>query len=125
MSLRPAVTVPGSLGPAYPSDLREGGVSGDVVARFVVDTAGHIDESTIAILASDRPQFSVAVIQALRRLTFLPAQRDGRKVRQLMQIAFQFVRDGQRTIVRFVTDDAAIREIRQRFDARASRDGAP
>lgn len=121
--VRPAVVRPGSMGPAYPADLRQNSVSGDVVARFVVDTSGSIDESTIAIVASDRPQFAVAVLQALRGMKFLPAQRDSTKVRQSMQVAFQFVRDGQQTIVRFVTDDQAMRSIRQRFEARASGGG--
>ncbi len=119
--VRPAVVRPGSIGPAYPADLRQNSVSGDVVARFVVDTSGSIDESTIAIVASDRPQFAVAVLQSLRGMKFLPAQRDSTKVRQSMQVAFQFVRDGQQTIVRFVTDDETMRSIRQRFEARASR----
>lgn len=125
LAFRPAVFRPGSSGPAYPADLREAGVSGDVVARFVVDTTNRVDESTIAILASDRPQFAVAVIESLRSTRFLAADRDGVKVRQAMQVAFQFDRTGGMTAVRIVTDDAAIRDIRQRFDARTSRDGAP
>lgn len=121
VAFRPAVFRPGSSGPAYPADLREAGVSGDVVARFVVDTTNRVDESTIAILASDRPQFAVAVIESLRSTRFLAADRDGVKVRQTMQVAYQFDRKGGMTAVRIVTDDAAIRDIRQRFDARASR----
>jgi TonB family protein len=121
VAFRPAVFRPGSSGPAYPTDLREAGVSGDVVARFVVDTTNRVDESTIAILASDRPQFAVAVIESLRSTRFLAADRDGVKVRQTMQVAYQFDRKGGMTAVRIVTDDAAIRDIRQRFDARASR----
>ena len=106
---------------AYPADLREANVSGDVVARFVVDTTNRVDESTIAILASDRPQFAVAVIESLRSTRFLAAERDGVKMRQAMQVAFQFDRTGGMTAVRIVTDDGAIRDIRQRFDARAAR----
>jgi TonB family protein len=121
VAFRPAVFRPGSTGPAYPADLREAGVSGDVVARFVVDTTNRVDESTIAILASDRPQFAVSVIESLRAARFLSADRDGVKVRHTMQVAFQFDRRGGMTAVRIVTDDAAIRDIRQRFDARAAR----
>ena len=121
VAFRPAVIRPGSTGPAYPADLREANVSGDVVARFVVDTTNRVDESTIAILASDRPQFAVAVIESLRSTRFLAAERDGVKMRQTMQVAFQFDRTGGMTAVRIVTDDGAIRDIRQRFDARAAR----
>jgi len=122
VAFRPAVFRPGSSGPAYPADLREAGISGDVVARFVVDTTNRVDESTIAILASDRPQFAVAVIESLRAARFLAADRDAVKVRQAMQVAYQFDRTGGMTAVRIVTDDAAIRGIRERFDARTSRD---
>jgi len=118
VAFRPAVVAPGSRGPAYPADLRESRVSGDVLARFVVDTSGRVDESTIAIVASDRPQFSVAVIESLRTTRFLAAERGGTKVSQPMQIAFRFVRDGTQTVVSFVTDDAIMRDIKRRFEAR-------
>lgn len=120
-AFRPAVFRPGSMGPAYPAELREASVSGDVVARFVVDTNSRVDESTIAILASDRPQFAMSVIQSLRTTQFLAAERDGMKIRQTMHVAFQFATEGKGMLIRIVTDDAAIRDIRQRFDARAPR----
>ncbi|MCC6244698.1 MAG: TonB family protein [Gemmatimonadaceae bacterium] len=121
VAARPAVFRPGTMGPAYPAELREASVSGDVVARFVVDTNNRVDESTIAILASDRPQFAVSVIQSLRTTQFLAAERDGVKIRHTMHVAFQFATEGKGTRINIVTDDAAIRDIRQRFDARAPR----
>lgn len=87
---RPVVMQAGSATPRYPDMLRAGGIEGVVVAQFVVDTLGRVDPASVRILDSSHPLFSTAVINALPRLRFLPAEIGGRKVMQLVQQPFRF-----------------------------------
>lgn len=61
-----------------------------VIAEFVVDTAGHVEAGTINVVASPGPEFSEAVRAALPGAGFSPAQRQGRPVRQLVQLSVRF-----------------------------------
>ncbi len=76
---------------SFPPALFAEGIRGLVVAEFVVDTVGHIEGSTIGLVSSTHPLFSDAVRLALGRATYLPALRDGRAVRQIVQQPFDFV----------------------------------
>ena len=76
--------------PSYPAALRQAGVSGSVMAQFVVDTTGLAEVSTFRVLESTDPLFTAAVRNALPKMRFEPAQVDGHKVRQLMQVPFNF-----------------------------------
>jgi protein TonB len=87
---RVALLLPGSPGPRYPDALRRAGVEGEVVARFVVDSAGCVDPASITILRADDELFARAVRAALGGLRFMPAQAGGRKVAQLVQLPFTF-----------------------------------
>ncbi|HEX3868504.1 MAG TPA: TonB family protein [Gemmatimonadaceae bacterium] len=87
---RQAMSIPGNPAPAYPDLLKSAGVAGEVLAQFVVDTAGHVDMSTIKMLKSTHALFSQAVRDVLARTTFTPAQIGGRSVKQLVQMPFQF-----------------------------------
>ena len=87
---KPAGTAPGSPGPAYPDILRNGGVEGEVLAQFVVDTTGRVDVSTFRVLRSSHALFEQAVRSSLPRMRFLPAEVGGRKVKQLVQQPFVF-----------------------------------
>lgn len=83
----------------YPPTLYASAVPGLVVAEFVVDTLGHVEESTFNIVSSTNPLFSEAVRVALPRAGYEPARRDGRRVRQLVHQPFDFarpVRKGER-----------------------------
>jgi TonB family protein len=77
--------------PRYPASLRSAGIQGSVFARFVVDTMGRVRVETITFDASDHPLFSMAVIDALRRSRYTPAELRGRKVPQLVVQPFVFV----------------------------------
>jgi TonB family protein len=77
--------------PNYPPDLRSARIEGSVVARFVVDTAGRVVMGSVTIVAADHPRFADAVIEALRRSRFRPAELRGRKVAQLVAQPFVFV----------------------------------
>lgn len=85
-----AIREPGSRKPIYPPALRAALVEGDVLAQFVVDTLGRAVPSTFKVLMSTHGEFATAVQQALPELRFLPAEKGGRKVRQLVQQPFAF-----------------------------------
>ena len=80
----------GSAPILYPDSLWGSGVSGRVLAEFVVDTLGTIEDETIGIVSSSHPAFSQAVLNALTVASFRPALRNGRPVRQVVQLPFIF-----------------------------------
>lgn len=77
--------------PAYPPELRANPhVPGEVDAQFVADVDGSVDVSTVRMLRTTRPEFSEAVRKFLITAHYLPAEVNGRKVRQVVQQAFMF-----------------------------------
>ncbi len=87
---KPAASAPGSPGPRYPDILRSGGVEGEVLAQFEVDTLGRVNISSFRVLRSTHALFEQAVRSSLPNMRFLPAEIGGRKVRQLVQQPFVF-----------------------------------
>jgi TonB family protein len=81
------------LAAVVPPSLHADGVSGLVVAEFVVDTLGRVEPTTIGIVSSTHPLFSDAVRQALPAAGFRAARRGGRAVRQLVHQPIEF--DGE------------------------------
>jgi TonB family protein len=79
-----------SAAPVYPPELEARRTEGQVVAAYVVDTAGRVDTTTIQVLGSDHPRFSESVRTALAEARFRPAKRGGHTVRQLVQQRFRF-----------------------------------
>lgn len=75
----------------YPPSLFAAGVGGTVVAEFVVAANGTVEEETIGIISSANPLFSEAAKAAVRSTRFVPAIRNGRPVRQLVQQPYIFV----------------------------------
>jgi len=84
------VTMKRASPPRYPAGLRAAGVSGEVLAQFVVDTAGRAEPSSFKVLKSDHGEFSEAVRATLPLTEFTPAEIGGRRVRQLVQMPYQF-----------------------------------
>jgi TonB family protein len=76
--------------PVYPTELRDAGTTGKVIAQFVVDTTGLAQESTFRVIESDHALFTAAVRAALPQMRFTPARVGGKKVKQLMQQPFTF-----------------------------------
>jgi protein TonB len=76
--------------PRYPDMLRSANVEGEVLAQFVVDTTGRADMSTFKVLKSSHDLFTNAVRAALPNMRFYAAEIGGRKVKQLVQMPFQF-----------------------------------
>jgi len=87
---KPVAALPGGPSPRYPDILRSGGVEGELLARFEVDTTGRVVISSFAVLRSTHALFEQAVRSALPNMRFLPAEIGGRKVRQLVQQPFVF-----------------------------------
>lgn len=76
--------------PVYPPQLEQRGITGSVRSQFVVDTMGKAEINSIKILSSDHPLFSEAVLDVIPRMRFFPASFKGKKVRQLVQLPFNF-----------------------------------
>jgi protein TonB len=89
---RAVALLPGNHMPRYPSMLQAAGVEGTVVMQFVVDTTGRVERGSARAIRSDHALFERAVLDALPRMRFSPAEVDGRKVRQLVEQAFGFVK---------------------------------
>ena len=74
----------------YPDSLRNARVEGDVLVSFVVDTSGLVVSSSLRVLRSTHGLFTEAVRAAVAHARFIPAEMNGRKVRQLVQQPFFF-----------------------------------
>jgi protein TonB len=81
---------PGNPAPRYPDMLRSANVEGEVLAQFVVDTTGRADMSTFKVLKATHDLFTNAVRSSLPQMKFYPAEVGGKKVKQLVQMPFQF-----------------------------------
>lgn len=87
---RPAALAEGNAPPPYPAALHSAGIEGSVLVTFVVDTSGRADMATLTVLTSTHPFFTEAVKTHLPRMTFIPAEIGGHKVKQLVQQSFVF-----------------------------------
>jgi hypothetical protein len=79
-----------SAAPAYPLDLLEKHIEGFVLARYIVDTTGFADASSLEILKATHPGFVQAVRDALPYMRFSAAKIGSMKVRQLVEQPFTF-----------------------------------
>jgi len=76
--------------PVYPESLLVAGTSGLVFAEFVVDARGNAIPETFSVILSTHPAFSAAVRRAVLAQAFIAAQKDGKRVAQLVQQPFEF-----------------------------------
>jgi TonB family protein len=81
---------PGNPAPVYPAALRAAQIEGTVLARFIVDSAGHAEPASIDFPEATHAQFADAVRRSLLRSRYLPAMLDGHPVRQLVEQRFAF-----------------------------------
>lgn len=81
---------PASAAPLYPPDLEARGVEGHVIIRFVVDSTGVVDLTTLLTVEATNAAFDRAVRDALPRMKFRPAMVGDRPVRQLAEQLFKF-----------------------------------
>jgi protein TonB len=87
---KPVVAIQGSAAPRYPEVLKAAGVQGEVVAAFIVDTAGRVDPASFKVVSATNELFSAAVRTAVPGMRFLPAEIGGKKVKQQVQQPFVF-----------------------------------
>lgn len=80
---------------SFPPPLFAAGIHGLVIAEFVVDTEGRVEQGTVGIVSSTAPLFTEAVRVALETASYTPAIRQGHPVRQLVQQPFEFSVDRQ------------------------------
>jgi protein TonB len=76
--------------PSYPSVLRNAGIEGDVVVRFVVDSLGRVEAGSITIIRQTHTLFGDAVKRWLSGTRYVPAEVVGRPVRQLVEQRAEF-----------------------------------
>ena len=76
--------------PRYPAALRESGIAGSVVLRFVIDTLGRAEADGVVVQQATHPLFADAVKNVLVLYRFRPGEVGGRKVRTMVQQAFTF-----------------------------------
>jgi TonB family protein len=81
---------PMSAAPLYPREMLANNVEGSATMRFVIDSTGLIDLSTISVRASTHDAFVQAVKDAMPRMRFRPALRGSTSVRQLVEQPFKF-----------------------------------
>ncbi len=82
--------------PVYPAELRQSGIAGEALVEFVVDTTGMADVRTAKVLRTTHPAFGAAVLEALPRMRFIPAQKDGVKVPATVKHPFVFALEPMR-----------------------------
>ncbi|HEU4628423.1 MAG TPA: M56 family metallopeptidase [Gemmatimonadaceae bacterium] len=79
-----------NVAPTYPVALQAQGVSGQVIAQFVVGTDGAVIPGTIRIIESSHELFTAAVESVLPQMRYRPALVGGQPVRQVVQQSFVF-----------------------------------
>lgn len=77
--------------PVYPDTLFTKGISGEVLAQFVVDRSGFVLPGSINTDTESSPEFAEAVLRALAISKFIPARKNGVPVRQVMVLPYRFV----------------------------------
>lgn len=82
---RIASPLAGNGHPEYPRTLQRSNVEGEVLAQFVVDSAGRVEPGSITIVRATHPLFADAVRHWLPRTRYAPAEIAARRVRQLVQ----------------------------------------
>jgi hypothetical protein len=76
--------------PIYPPDLFAHNVEGMVTTRYVIDSLGRADTTSLTILFASHPGFVASVRDALPLMHFRPASIGGRHVRQSVEQNFVF-----------------------------------
>jgi TonB family protein len=76
--------------PAYPTALRASRTEGSVVVQIVINADGSADMNSLKVLRSSHELFTQAVRETLAQTRFTPAVVNGRAVRQLLQLPFEF-----------------------------------
>jgi len=76
--------------PTYPPALQQAGIEGFVEVRFVVDTTGRVEPTSLVVIRSSHSQFEPSVVGAILSTLYRPARVRGVAVRQLVQQRIRF-----------------------------------
>jgi hypothetical protein len=79
----------GRIPSAYALDVPKGAEASrarPIVFEFVVDTTGHVEQQTFRVVSSPDPGLAEAIAQSLRESPYRSAERNGHKVRQLVEM---------------------------------------
>ena len=68
----PVTPAAGSQQPRYPDDLRRAGITGEVLAQFVVEPDGRADVASLKVLNQPREEFVRSIRNALPQMRFNP-----------------------------------------------------
>jgi TonB family protein len=80
----------GSAVPEYPEAMARRRVEGSALLRFVIDSTGCVDMTTVRVVNSTHSAFAKAVIAAMPKMKYRPASIAGQPVRLLVEQAFTF-----------------------------------
>jgi TonB family protein len=87
---RPVAPKSSNRAPVYPPMLRGLGVGGEVVVRLVVDATGRVERNSIEVVRASDERLVRPVRDAVSSWRFVPAEADGKRVRQLIELPFVF-----------------------------------
>jgi len=87
---KPAVPLDTSTTLAYPASLKGSDIGGQVSVQFIVDTTGAIETGTTKVVRATYDFMVPIARRHLAALRFRPAEKNGQKVRQLVQMTFRF-----------------------------------
>lgn len=65
----------------YPDALRNAGISGQTMLKFVIDTNGRVENGSVEVVNTSHDGFAGASVQAADKFRFRPAKIGGRAVR--------------------------------------------
>ena len=80
--------------PQYPYEMRQRGVTGQVVVDFIVDARGNVRNASV--VRSTNSAFESAAVAAVGKWKFSPGRKDGRAVMTHMVVPIEFTLDGAR-----------------------------
>jgi periplasmic protein TonB len=69
---------------SYPRGLRDAGIGGSVQVRFIIDTDGKVDPTSVEIVAASVNALGEAATKALEDIQFTPGKKDGASVRSMV-----------------------------------------
>lgn len=107
----PATVAVGNAAPRYPANMQQYRTRGSVSVAFVVDAGGTALVDSAQVVFSSDEAFTQSVREALRHMTFNPAELDGRKVRQVMHLTFGFGFPGDNVYGDVVTIAVRVRRL--------------
>jgi hypothetical protein len=87
---KPVVPLDTSTTLAYPASLKGSDIGGQVSLQFIVDTTGAIETGTTKVLRATYDFMVPIARRHLAALRFSPAEKNGQKVKQLVQMTFRF-----------------------------------